>query len=157
MVGGIVMNQKCFFNSMLDSCTYLHRMVHRFVFVFCVMIIVISFLLNTKSVFFLICLQRSLPLINPLLTYNSLQLLNTLHEMNTLGPDPAVMAAIEKGNKVVFFDIEMGEIGKSTPLGRIKMELFVKEVRYSRLTFFQWSSFQILVFLIPLSSFFCFE
>lgn len=57
--------------------------------------------------------------------------------MNTLGPDPAVMAAIEKGNKVVFFDIEMGEIGKSTPLGRIKMELFVKEVSFSRLEFFQ--------------------
>jgi|AntRauTorckE5430_2_1112549.scaffolds.fasta_scaffold03322_7 hypothetical protein len=44
------------------------------------------------------------------------------------GPDPSVMNAIEKGNKVVFFDMEMGELGKGTPLGRIKLELFVKEV-----------------------------
>jgi hypothetical protein len=45
-----------------------------------------------------------------------------------LGPDPAVMDATGRGNKVVFFDIEMGEAGKGTPLGRIKLELFVKEV-----------------------------
>lgn len=45
-----------------------------------------------------------------------------------LGPDPAVMDAIGRGNKVVFLDIEMGEPGKGTPLGRIKLELFVKEV-----------------------------
>jgi len=48
------------------------------------------------------------------------------------GPDPAVMNSIEKGNKVVFFDIEMGEPGKGTPLGRIKLELFVKEVSSKR-------------------------
>lgn len=69
--------------------------------------------------------------------------------MNTLGPDPAVMAAIENGNKVVFFDIEMGEIGKSTPLGRIKMELFVKEVRILSMIFFLD-----VVLLIPLHSLF---
>jgi|EP01083_Nonionella_stella_P082274 peptidyl-prolyl isomerase H (cyclophilin H) len=46
----------------------------------------------------------------------------------TGGPDPAVMAAIERGNKVVFFDIAMGEDpDKSSPLGRIKMELFYKD------------------------------
>ena len=44
------------------------------------------------------------------------------------GPDPAVMEAINRGNVVCFFDIEMGEPDKSTPLGRIKMELFVKDV-----------------------------
>ncbi len=46
------------------------------------------------------------------------------------GPDPAVMDAIDRGNVVVFFDIEMGEPppGKSTPLGRIKLELFAKDV-----------------------------
>lgn len=51
------------------------------------------------------------------------------------GPDPAVMAAIERGNKVVFFDVALGGGGdgadaedKSKPLGRIKMELFVKDV-----------------------------
>jgi hypothetical protein len=48
------------------------------------------------------------------------------------GPDPAVMAAIERGNKVVFFDVALGggsdgaddAEDKSKPLGRIKLELF---------------------------------
>lgn len=55
------------------------------------------------------------------------------------GPDPGVMAAIERGNKVVFFDVALGgssdggssvdgEGDKSKPLGRIKLELFVKDV-----------------------------
>lgn len=44
-----------------------------------------------------------------------------------IGPDPAVMDAINRGNKVVFLDIEMGEPDKGTPLGRIKLELFVNE------------------------------
>jgi hypothetical protein len=54
------------------------------------------------------------------------------------GPDPAVMAAIERGNKVVFFDVSLGggsdggpdAEDKSKPLGRIKMELFVKDVSF---------------------------
>ena len=73
--------------------------------------------------------------------------------MNTLGPDPAVMAAIEKGNKVVFFDIEMGEIGKSTPLGRIKMELFVKEVIFSNEVFFIGIPFRYRLYSSTLHSF----
>ena len=52
------------------------------------------------------------------------------------GPDPDVMAAIERGNKVVFFDVALGggsdggpdAEDKSRPLGRIKFELFVKDV-----------------------------
>lgn len=52
------------------------------------------------------------------------------------GPDPAVMAAIERGNKVVFFDVALGggsdgaddAEDKSKPLGRIKLELFVNDV-----------------------------
>ncbi|OEU16640.1 cyclophilin type peptidyl-prolyl cis-trans isomerase [Fragilariopsis cylindrus CCMP1102] len=52
-----------------------------------------------------------------------------------VGPDPAVLAAIEKGNVVVFFDIALGESGggastnnaNSAELGRIKMELFTKD------------------------------
>ena len=52
------------------------------------------------------------------------------------GPDPYVMAAIERGNKVVFFDVALGggsdggpdAEDKSRPLGRIKFELFVKDV-----------------------------
>jgi hypothetical protein len=41
------------------------------------------------------------------------------------------MAAIERGNRVVFFDIALGSDGadeKSKPLGRIRLELFVKDV-----------------------------
>ena len=44
------------------------------------------------------------------------------------GPDPAVMGAIERGNAVVFFDVALGEGENSSPLGRIKLELFVKDV-----------------------------
>jgi hypothetical protein len=44
------------------------------------------------------------------------------------GPDPAVMAAIERGNAVVFFDVALGEGQQTTPLGRIKLELFVRDV-----------------------------
>jgi hypothetical protein len=44
------------------------------------------------------------------------------------GPDPDVMAAIERGNSVVFFDVVAGEGNNSSDLGRIKMELFVKDV-----------------------------
>ncbi len=44
------------------------------------------------------------------------------------GPDPAVMEAIHRGNVVVFFDIELGEQNNSKALGRIKLELFVKDV-----------------------------
>lgn len=44
------------------------------------------------------------------------------------GPDPAVMAAIERGNAVVFLDVALGEGESSSNLGRIKLELFVKDV-----------------------------
>ena len=44
------------------------------------------------------------------------------------GPDPAVMAAIERGNAVVFLDVALGEGDNSSDLGRIKLELFVKDV-----------------------------
>lgn len=43
------------------------------------------------------------------------------------GPDPAVMDAIHRGNAVVFFDVAMGEAQDGGLLGRIKLELFVKE------------------------------
>ena len=42
--------------------------------------------------------------------------------------DPEVMAAIERGNAVVFFDIAFGEGDGAADLGRIKLELFVKDV-----------------------------
>ena len=45
------------------------------------------------------------------------------------GPDPAVMAAIERGNAVVFLDVALGEGDNMSPLGRIKLELFVQDVR----------------------------
>jgi hypothetical protein len=45
------------------------------------------------------------------------------------GPDPAVMEAIERGNAVVFMDVALGEGDDAVPLGRIKLELFVKDVR----------------------------
>ena len=44
------------------------------------------------------------------------------------GPDPAVMEAIERGNAVVFFDVALGEGPAAPVLGRIKLELFVKDV-----------------------------
>jgi hypothetical protein len=50
---------------------------------------------------------------------------------NIAGPDPAVMEAIERGNQVVFLDVTMGEADdkeSSVNLGRIKIELFVKDV-----------------------------
>mmetsp|Transcript_30761 Transcript_30761/g.55728 ORF Transcript_30761/g.55728 Transcript_30761/m.55728 type:complete len:204 (+) Transcript_30761:102-713(+) len=49
------------------------------------------------------------------------------------GPDPAVMEAIHRGNKVVFFDIALGggtddaDGDEGKPLGRIKLELFVND------------------------------
>lgn len=46
-----------------------------------------------------------------------------------VGPDPAVLAAIEKGNAVVFLDVALGEGENAAPLGRIKLELFVPDVR----------------------------
>jgi hypothetical protein len=47
------------------------------------------------------------------------------------GPDPDVMAAIDRGNVVVFFDVAVGDGTTSSELGRIKMELFVKDVSTS--------------------------
>lgn len=44
------------------------------------------------------------------------------------GPDPAVIDAIERGNAVVFFDVALGEGTDAPVLGRIKLELFVKDV-----------------------------
>ena len=49
-----------------------------------------------------------------------------------VGPDPAVMAAIERGNAVVFLDVALGEGDNSSDLGRIKLELFVKDVSETR-------------------------
>lgn len=50
------------------------------------------------------------------------------------GPDPAVMEAINRGNRVVFFDMALGGGGgdadggdEGKPLGRIKLELFVND------------------------------
>jgi hypothetical protein len=48
------------------------------------------------------------------------------------GPDPAVMGAIERGNAVVFLDVALGEGENMSPLGRIKLELFVNDVRRMR-------------------------
>ena len=45
------------------------------------------------------------------------------------GADPAVMAAIERGNAVAFLDVALGEGENAASLGRIKLELFVKDVR----------------------------
>ena len=39
--------------------------------------------------------------------------------------DPAVLEAIERGNAVVFFDVALGD--NETPLGRIKLELYVRD------------------------------
>ena len=44
------------------------------------------------------------------------------------GPDPEVMAAIERGNAVVFMDVVLGEDSNFVELGRIKLELFVNDV-----------------------------
>lgn len=45
------------------------------------------------------------------------------------GPDPAVMEAIEqRGNAVVFLDVALGDGDDAVDLGRIKLELFVKDV-----------------------------
>ena len=48
------------------------------------------------------------------------------------GPDPAVMEAINRGNAVVFLDVVLGggteDKSGGSPLGRIKLELFVKDV-----------------------------
>jgi len=47
------------------------------------------------------------------------------------GPDPAVMEAVNRGNAVVFFDVVLGggkeDKSGGSPLGRIKLELFVKD------------------------------
>lgn len=65
-----------------------------------------------------------------------LLLLNkTLPKMQKSGPDPAVMEAINRGNKVVFFDVALGGgteapdggTDEGKPLGRIKLELFVND------------------------------
>ena len=45
------------------------------------------------------------------------------------GPDPAVMEAIERGNAVVFLDVALGDNPGAPVLGRIKLELFVQDVR----------------------------
>ena len=42
--------------------------------------------------------------------------------------DPDVMAAIERGNAVVFLDVALGEGANAAELGRVKLELFVKDV-----------------------------
>mmetsp|Transcript_14928 Transcript_14928/g.27086 ORF Transcript_14928/g.27086 Transcript_14928/m.27086 type:complete len:203 (-) Transcript_14928:25-633(-) len=45
------------------------------------------------------------------------------------GPDPAVMEAIHRGNAVVFLDLVLGsDDGGAAELGRVKLELFVKDV-----------------------------
>jgi len=47
---------------------------------------------------------------------------------NATGPDPAVMEAVERGNAVVFLDVALGDGAGAPILGRIKLELFVKDV-----------------------------
>jgi hypothetical protein len=44
------------------------------------------------------------------------------------GPDPEVMQAINKGNAVVFLDVSLGEGSNASYLGRIKLELFIRDV-----------------------------
>lgn len=44
-----------------------------------------------------------------------------------MGPDPAVLEAIERGNAVVFLDVAVGTDENVSPLGRIKLELFVQD------------------------------
>jgi len=69
-----------------------------------------------------------------ILLYYNLQYDN---KMNASGgaADPAVMEVINRGNRVVFFDVMLGGGNETTtdgtdegkPLGRIKMELFVND------------------------------
>ena len=42
-------------------------------------------------------------------------------------PDPNVLAAVERGSSVVFFDVSLGEGESAADLGRIRMELFTKD------------------------------
>mmetsp|Transcript_21847 Transcript_21847/g.60847 ORF Transcript_21847/g.60847 Transcript_21847/m.60847 type:complete len:210 (-) Transcript_21847:1521-2150(-) len=60
----------------------------------------------------------------------------TTTNVSMTGADPAVMEAIGRGNAVVFFDIVLGgedpsgrtqSSSDAAPLGRIKVELFVKD------------------------------
>jgi hypothetical protein len=48
------------------------------------------------------------------------------------GPDPAVMEAINRGSVCVFLDVVLGggteDKSGGSPLGRIKLELFAKDV-----------------------------
>ena len=68
------------------------------------------------------------------------------------GPDPEVMAAIERGNAVVFLDIALGEGNNAVELGRIKLELFVKDVsRINILLFILLTSHRMERILILLS------
>lgn len=55
--------------------------------------------------------------------------------MATTGPVPAVMEAIGRGSAVVFFDVALGEGENAAELGRIKLELFVKDVRVGFIAF----------------------
>jgi hypothetical protein len=51
------------------------------------------------------------------------------NSMNASAADPSVMEAIERGNAVVFFDVALGEGAQAADVGRIKLELFVNDVR----------------------------
>ena len=70
------------------------------------------------------------------------------------GPDHAVTEAIERGNKVVFFDVVLGADSKSSTgdLGRIKLELFVKEARKIQSGLYKviyiWSNYVFLTIII---------
>eukprot|EP00980_Cylindrotheca_fusiformis_P015859 scaffold4637_cov128-Cylindrotheca_fusiformis.AAC.30 len=44
------------------------------------------------------------------------------------GADPEVLAAIDRGNAVAFLDIGLGDGSNVAELGRIKLELFVRDV-----------------------------
>lgn len=48
--------------------------------------------------------------------------------MSMGGADPDVMAAIGRGNVVVFMDVVLGDGTNSAELGRIKLELFSNDV-----------------------------
>jgi hypothetical protein len=48
--------------------------------------------------------------------------------INAGGPDPGVIEAVRKGNSVVFLDISLGDGDNAALLGRIKLELFTKDV-----------------------------
>jgi hypothetical protein len=67
---------------------------------------------------------------------------------SSTGPDPAVMDAIERGNAVVFFDICLGEGENAAELGRIKLELFVKDVRTVQVQLNEFTSFVILMLIL---------